>query len=111
MANSSVNTNNKATGTTIDSSGANAGSIFTVWLPRFIRDKEAAVPPDEPEAVQNTINELRVMVVDDNADAADMLGMFLETKGYHVAIEHDAHAALERAKHESFDSGIHGETG
>jgi PAS domain S-box-containing protein len=88
----------------VDSKGANAGSTFTVRLPRLIRDKEAAVPADETEAVQNTINELRVMVVDDNADAADMLGLFLETKGYHVAIEHDAHAALERAKHESFDA-------
>jgi CheY-like chemotaxis protein len=38
---------------------------------------------------------LQVMVVDDNVDAADMLAMFVETLGHHVAIEHDSLQALQ----------------
>jgi PAS domain S-box-containing protein len=88
----------------VDSKGADAGSTFTVRLPRLMTDKESTIPANEQETVQKAPKELRVMVVDDNADAADMLGMFLETRGYHVTVEHDAHTALERVKHESFDA-------
>lgn len=34
--------------------------------------------------------------MDDNVDAADMLGMFLTTAGYEVAIEYHPAKALER---------------
>ena len=39
-----------------------------------------------------------VLVVDDNADAAAMLGMLLEAHGYRVLIEHGSHAALATAE-------------
>jgi CheY-like chemotaxis protein len=35
-----------------------------------------------------------VLVVDDNADAASLLGVLLETQGHDVRIAHDAKAAL-----------------
>lgn len=41
---------------------------------------------------------LRILVVDDNADAASMLSMLLEAGGHEVMIEYGAHGALERAK-------------
>ena len=37
------------------------------------------------------------MVVDDNADAADVLGEFLRSKGHEVCVAHDAPAALAAA--------------
>ena len=40
---------------------------------------------------------LRILVVDDNVDAAQLLAMFLEANGYQVAIEHDAVRALALA--------------
>jgi CheY-like chemotaxis protein len=40
------------------------------------------------------------MIVGDNVDAAIMLSMFMEAKGYAVAIHHAPHHALERAMHE-----------
>jgi DNA-binding response OmpR family regulator len=56
------------------------------------------------------------MIVDDNVDAAIMLSMFMEAKGYAVAIHHDPHHALGRAKHEVFhafslDIGLPGMNG
>jgi len=36
--------------------------------------------------------------VDDNIDAADMLGMLLGAHGYQVEVEHDSRRALERAR-------------
>jgi CheY-like chemotaxis protein len=41
---------------------------------------------------------LRLMVVDDNADAAEVLRLLLEALGHDVAIEHDARRAIERAR-------------
>ena len=40
---------------------------------------------------------MRVMVVDDNHDAADMLAMLLEASGHQVRVEYGAHKALEAA--------------
>ena len=46
---------------------------------------------------------LKVMVVDDNIDAAHMLGMFLEALGHRVLIEHHPWKAIERARIETPD--------
>jgi CheY-like chemotaxis protein len=37
---------------------------------------------------------LHLLVVDDNEDAGQMLGLYLETAGYRVTVAHSAHAAL-----------------
>ena len=46
---------------------------------------------------------LRLLVVDDNVDAAEMLGAFMESAGHRVSIEHDPYRALERARSEAPD--------
>ncbi|OYU72270.1 MAG: hypothetical protein CFE45_40595 [Burkholderiales bacterium PBB5] len=51
-------------------------------------------PPQRP---------LRVLVVDDNADAGEMLAMFLEASGHQVVVEQGAQRALERARAEPPD--------
>jgi PAS domain S-box-containing protein len=88
---------------TCDSAGPGAGSRFRVCLPRLTA---AAAPiaadtgrrTDDPAATV-----LRVLVVDDNADAAAMLAMVLESLGHRVAVEHDSRAALARARDEHPD--------
>jgi CheY-like chemotaxis protein len=52
--------------------------------------------PSEPnsELVAPLGRGLRVMCVDDNADAADSLGTLLDMMGYRVAVAHDALSAL-----------------
>ena len=46
---------------------------------------------------------LKVLVVDDNEDAATMLGMLLEASGHRVLIEHDSKGALDTAQKEQPD--------
>lgn len=74
-----------------DSAGAGKGSSFTVRLPlsaNATRPVEAA-PADELPA------RVRVLVVDDNEDAAQMLAMALEWSGCEVRVAHSAAQALE----------------
>jgi CheY-like chemotaxis protein len=50
------------------------------------------------------IKSRRLLVVDDNLDAAHTLGMFLEAAGHKITIEYTAQAALERARVEAPDA-------
>jgi PAS domain S-box-containing protein len=77
------------------SPGLGRGSSFTVCLPRLPTDAShaAASAPAAPDGAQPAAA-LRIMVVDDNADAAAMLGMLLEASGHVVQVEHGARAAL-----------------
>jgi two-component system, OmpR family, response regulator len=54
-----------------------------------------ATTTTEPTPYPTDCGGLRVLCVDDNADAADSLGMFLELLGYEVTVTHDAPSALE----------------
>jgi len=49
------------------------------------------------------LNPLRILVVDDNVDAATLTGSLLRHLGYDVRIEYSAEAALEQAEVEIFD--------
>lgn len=48
-------------------------------------------------------NPLRILVVDDNIDAATLTGSLLRHLGYDVRIEYSAEAALEQAEVDIFD--------
>jgi PAS domain S-box-containing protein len=83
------------------SDGHRAGSRFCVSLPRLPPAPSAARGAELPARVRAA--PLRVMVVDDNVDAAAMLAMLLEQAGHHVHIEHGSQQALERACQEPVD--------
>lgn len=88
-----------------ESKGHNAGSRFTVRLPRFVKKNDGqSIQDDGNAATLASAKSLRLMVVDDNVDAAQMLAMLLETTGHQVLVEHDSQSALERARHEAFDA-------
>jgi PAS domain S-box-containing protein len=76
------------------SDGPGQGSEFTVRLPLADAPANATVAaaPAPP-----TASPLRVLVVDDNVDAADSLAVMLELHGHAVAVAHDGPAALEAA--------------
>jgi CheY-like chemotaxis protein len=44
---------------------------------------------------------LRLLVVDDNADAAKVLSLLLEALGHVTIVEHDAQRAIERAREQA----------
>jgi signal transduction histidine kinase/CheY-like chemotaxis protein len=79
------------------SDGIGKGSRFTITLPRV------AAPASGAASIQNGIapapaHSLRLLVVDDNDDAGQMLGLFLEAAGYEVTVVQSARAALECAR-------------
>ncbi|WP_332878878.1 hybrid sensor histidine kinase/response regulator [Massilia sp. S19_KUP03_FR1] len=88
------------------SAGVGQGSRFTVRLPRCAIGVQAApvgAPVPAPSATQGA---LRILLVDDNIDAAHMLKDVLELGGHEVAVEHDPLRAIERAAHGQFDVGL-----
>jgi len=84
------------------SAGLGQGSEFTVVLPAVASDLDAQPVPAHRLAAP-TGPRLRIMVVDDNVDAAQMLSMFLEAAGHDVVTEHSPYAALERARVDTVD--------
>lgn len=85
-----------------DSEGFGRGSEFTVRLPlappehtEAEQPRPAAEPPSNPDRAANT--GLRILVVDDGQDAAQMLAMLLQSWRHEVDVAHDGPAAIERA--------------
>ncbi|EGF30760.1 periplasmic sensor hybrid histidine kinase [Oxalobacteraceae bacterium IMCC9480] len=87
---------------TAHSDGPDTGSQFVVRLPR-LHQVPAVNGVDVAFAAQMPARALRILVVDDNIDAADMLAMLLVTAGHQVVVEHFSQAALARASVTSFD--------
>jgi len=80
------------------SPGLGQGSTFTVCLPLVAAAEAPATsgPAGEPAlaAPPAQVRRLRIMVVDDNVDAASILAMLLEASGHEVAVEYGAHETL-----------------
>jgi CheY-like chemotaxis protein len=80
------------------------GTEFTVRLPRLdCKESSAGTLPAIPAATADEARGLRLMLVDDNEDAAMTLGLLLESSGHTVTVMHDPLEALVRAGDERFD--------
>ena len=77
------------------SDGAGRGSCFKVCLPllfeQTLKAPFAGMLVEVPQSVPRT---LRILVVDDNMDAANMLATLLEFSGHLVAVAHDGAATI-----------------
>lgn len=78
------------------SRGLNEGSEFVVRLP--LQPAAADAPGDtSPSGTQDDRAALRVLVVDDNVDAAESLAQILELSGHGTRVAHNGLAALDEA--------------
>jgi signal transduction histidine kinase len=92
-----------------DSAGAGLGTCFTVHLPlaapQPARPGSSADPARHPDPTHGRHGvRRRVLIVDDNADAAHMLAMLVEAAGHESLVEHHPLAALRRAVAEAPDT-------
>jgi PAS domain S-box-containing protein len=81
----------------VASSARGEGSEFVVTLPLAAVAGEADAPADADRDVSMPHTSLRVLVVDDNEDAANSIAMLLRTMGSDVKTARDGLEALELA--------------
>jgi signal transduction histidine kinase len=89
---------------TASSEGRNMGTEFTLRLPRLQAPAASASSEASPcAAAADGLPGLKLMLVDDNEDAALMLALLLESAGHTVTVAHDPFDALAHAERERFD--------
>ena len=79
-----------------DSAGLNRGSKFTVRLPLAPSERVQLAPSSERAPVAGHHD--RILVVDDNTDAADLLALMLGQAGYETTAVADGPTAIEAAQ-------------
>jgi signal transduction histidine kinase/ActR/RegA family two-component response regulator len=85
----------------MESPGLGKGSTVHVALPRVQADHTDA--GHTQDNMQISAAPMRILVVDDNADAASLLATLLEDYGHQVFVEYGSRRALERAQKERPD--------
>jgi PAS domain S-box-containing protein len=85
-------------GGTIDaeSPGVGLGSTFTIRLPLVEAQRESS--SNAPKSLARAEQSLRILVVDDNVDAAESLAMLLELSGHITHLAHSGTDALTAAR-------------
>ncbi len=79
----------------VSSEGRGKGSAFTIRLAAAGESERAAAPSQSESAeLRPQAGSKRVLIVDDNVDAAALLGEALRALGYEVRVAHDGPAAL-----------------
>jgi PAS domain S-box-containing protein len=77
------------------SAGLGSGSEFRIYLPRTISASSPRLVADQPSSNGARANGvLKVLVADDNRDAAETLGMLLSVAGYEVEMCHGGSEAI-----------------
>jgi CheY-like chemotaxis protein len=88
-----------------ESQGRGRGAAFIVTLPL----QEAGASPEAAHrqfSMARASRALRLMVVDDNEDAAETLRMLLASLGHDVHVMRDPSEALAAARHAAFDAFV-----
>lgn len=88
---------------TAESAGLGQGSVFTVTLPLLVSESVPAPAAPHLDAAAVVSRPLSILVVDDNKDAAESLGAFLDGLGHRVTIEHDPAHAVDVIRQHAFD--------
>jgi len=87
-------------GGTIQVTSGAEGSEFTVRIPCMSGEPRVKRPSPDGEVPHPAPQGLRVLVVDDNTDAAESLATLLQQAGNQVSVAHDGPTALTIARRE-----------
>jgi len=87
-----------------ESAGVGRGSRFIVTLPPA--EGDAPARPAAPSRAAPNRRAARILIVDDNADAAESLAEVLRIEGHEVVTAGSAEEALERVESFRFEIGI-----
>ena len=79
----------------VNSAGIGQGSEFVVRLPILVETDSQVSRPTTAEAT--VLTPLRILIVDDNRDSADMLATLLKFSGHETHTAHDGLAAVDAA--------------
>ncbi|WP_244818606.1 ATP-binding protein [Caballeronia sp. Lep1P3] len=101
---------------TASSAGKDRGSCFSIHLPAQCRVVPQPVSTRDVPAVAASVEKRRVLVVDDNVDAADALTALLELEGHEVRTVYSGEEAVDILSHYSpevvlLDLGLPGMSG
>ena len=80
-----------------DSPGEGGGSTFTIRLARIDAPAAPVLRAEHSPSVISATT-LRILIADDNIDAAEILSLLLQAYGYTTELAHDGHAALKLAR-------------
>ena len=78
-----------------ESAGLGHGSVFTIRLPVHAGAAAPAPVAEQPSVIGSPA---RVLVVDDNVDAAESLALLLQSDGHTVSVVHNGVDAVQRAE-------------
>lgn len=82
----------------VSSDGAGKGSCFELVLPILGNEVDPVLMGDVGEEItESRATPLRVIVADDNVDAANILAALLELSGHHVKVSYDGLTAFDAA--------------
>jgi signal transduction histidine kinase len=73
---------------TVASAGLGKGSVFTLSLPAYIGNPQHESESVRPLPPSNGKPGTKVLIIEDNADAAEILALSLRERGYVVWLEH-----------------------
>ena len=76
------------------SEGRGMGSIFEVWLP-LAREREMPHQAAQPPRAASAMSPRRILIVDDNEDAARMLAEVIGALGHETRVAYDGPSALK----------------
>ncbi|WP_345814512.1 PAS domain S-box protein [Paraburkholderia sp. PREW-6R] len=82
----------------VQSPGPGLGTTVTVDLPRLLHHERHAGEAFSSLDIRSQPSVRRILIVDDNRDAADSLGMLCETENHQIRVAYSAAEALEVAK-------------
>jgi signal transduction histidine kinase len=86
------------------SEGPGKGACFTVRMPMQAVDRITSIKPALVRAANDAqLDGVRILVVDDETDARDLLGALLEDAGAKVTVAQSVATALEAIEHGRYD--------